>query len=103
MALPTTISSTALPTRQQFRLGPFISSTGNVYAVLLDTTNTKIHVYKATDPTSSFTEQDSGNIPGQVSAGTLWVIQNGDVLSIAGATDSTAPAYKFHQFSMATD
>ena len=75
--------------------------------VLLDTTSSKIHVFKATDPASSFTEQDSANVPAQTLATTanssLRALQNGDVLSIAAGDGTTTPAYKFHQFSMATD
>ena len=108
MALPTTISGTkftVLVSSPIYSFGPFLSAGGNVYVVLLGSVDSKLHVYKATDPTSSFTEQDSSHIPAQAPANwaSVKVLQNGDVLSIVGGAYSTTPAYKFHQFSMATD
>jgi hypothetical protein len=101
VALPTTIASTKLPVATYY-CGPFISSTGNVYAVLVDA-SFGLHVYKATDPTTSFTEADAAHKPAQVPDNCVWAIQNADVLSIAGGAGSVTPAYKFHQFDMATD
>ena len=103
MALPTTVDSTVIKfPLQNYYTPPFSSSGGNVYVVVLDTTNSKLHVYKATDPTVSFTVQDDANIPTQAPIESVWVRADGDVLSIAGAAFA-ALTLSFHQFNMATD
>lgn len=68
MALPTTITSPGLLDgfRQSY-VGPFISSGGNVYVFTQIDTGVgnpkEAQAWKATDPTSSFSEVDSTNRP----------------------------------------
>lgn len=105
MALPTTVwtngTNTLIPQDVVGRLGPFLSSGGNVYVIGVDTTDTRLlNAYKATDPTSSFTE---------VAATTLqlrWVdsidcVQVGDVIHFFGGEISQKLSYG--TFNMATD
>lgn len=97
MALPTTIASTAGAQRGNHR--PFLSSSGNVYVLLRDeSTTSKIQMYKATDPTSSFstvgTNPDTGT---EILA--IASYQAGDILHVI--THNSALSY--HTFNMATD
>lgn len=64
MALPVTISGTATGAQNSYH-GPFKSSTGgSFYTILIESTGLRlITAWKATDPTSSFTEQDGANSP----------------------------------------
>ena len=66
VALPTTISGVDfLDTASQGRSKPHISSAGNVYKVFRDgTANDGLDVYKATDPTDSFSQVASVTING---------------------------------------
>lgn len=103
MALPTTISG-VLMAAQCVRTGPFISSNGNVYLILTDSVDASImEIWKATDPTSSFSEQDVAGKPdfaNNIQA--LAAFQVADVLHIANQQASTGDLY-YSQFSMATD
>ena len=66
MALPTTIDGTAAlwPIDTNTFFGPFIHD-GNVYVITKGASGgfEKLRAYKATDPTSSFTEQDTADRP----------------------------------------
>lgn len=88
MALPVTISSTLFPPQNSY-LGPFKSSEGAFYVVIIDSSSeTSILVYKATDPTSSFSEQDSSNHQSfSNTIESVWVDQEGDVLHISSQLD----------------
>lgn len=103
MALPTTISSTTLAARRHLG-GPYISSAGNVYVILLDSTDASlIECHKATDPTSSFTEQDSANKPDLTNTvRSLASVQVSDVIHIA-TQENTSLRVAYHTFNMATD
>lgn len=105
MALPVTISGTDMLAANSYH-GPFLSSGGNYYAIVLDSTNAyEIEAWKATDPTSSFTEQDSAGKPtGGASDDnvlSLWTFQVSDNLHIA--TQDADNNVLYHIFNMATD
>ena len=110
MALPTTISGIGFH-QPPYRSGKlvFISSTGNVYIIGLDSTNSYIvRAMKATDPTSSFSEVDSANRPvttsPTVGVAAIDVYQVGDVLHIVTqGSSSPSLALFYHTFNMATD
>ena len=99
MALPVTIVSFAAC---EGYYPPFISSNGDVY-VVLRTTGTMIDAYKATDPTDSFTAQDTGNNP--ATAGDtifrLTAVQRSDVIHLASIQGTGVIEY--HEFNMAAD
>ena len=108
MALPVTI--TGLDAGAQYNSQPFISSGGNVYVFGRDSTDeSKMRAFKATDPTSSFsnvgTDFDVDATAGVV-VRNLVAYQVSDVIHIvtstAALTDS-AYAIKYHTFNMATD
>ncbi len=105
MALPLTLSGVQFP-NQNYYCGPFLSG-GNVYFVLLDATDASlVEVHKATDPTDSFTEQDSGNKPNTTDdIKSMWVHQEGTYLHVVhGEFDGTDTArYGYSVFHMATD
>jgi hypothetical protein len=105
VALPVTISGTLPPT--DFNAGgllPVISSGGNVYVILLDSTDTSLlEAWKATDPETSFAEQDSADKPNLTNIIlAASVVQEGDVIHIATQEDSTGRV-GYHTFNMATD
>lgn len=104
MALPTTISNVTSSATLLTPPRPFISSGGNVYVVVVDSAdNSIIEVHKATDPTSSFTEQNSAGKPDLTNvASCLAVFPVGDVLHIA-SQESTTGRVGYHTFNMATD
>ena len=86
---------------------PWKSSAGEFYIVIFESAATPlIDVYKATDPTDSFTAQDTGNHP-TFGAGTpvqcLSVTQKGDVLYLCYSSGSSDQAYTYGEFDMAAD
>ena len=97
MALPVTIvSDIGLPGHHP----PEASPRNQFYAVVRADAD-ELDVYKATDPTSSFSVQDSGN--GPVHAGTLVgysCIQDGDIIHIVAWSTAT---YEYYTFNTATD
>ena len=101
MALPTTISGVVTGAQNSFH-GPFISSQGNVYVILHDsTTISLLEAWKATDPTSSFSEQDTSNRP-NVSSGAVCmnVVQVGDLLHVGQfGLDPYYARFKMHDGS----
>lgn len=102
MALPTTIKTGAIDLKAYSP--PFISSGGNVYVALVDAVaGGDLHIYKATDPTSSFTIQDDSNRPTLVQTGGVGsVFQVSDVLHII-TMEATPNEIHYHTFNMATD
>jgi hypothetical protein len=79
---------------------PYKSSGGAYYAVVRADAD-ELDVYKATDPTSSWTIQDSAD--GPVHAGTLLgfsTVQDGDVIHMIAWSSA---AYEYYTFNMATD
>jgi len=104
MALPLTISNITTPVPSRFNyLAPVISSGGNVYLVVLDSTDLSlIEVHKATDPTDSFAEQDGSNRPDlPANCESLAIDDKDDVIHIA-SQDANADI-EYHTFNMATD
>jgi hypothetical protein len=109
MALPTTISGidVAVPVA-----GPFKSSAGNIYFIGKDsaTTNT-LRAFKATDPTTSFSNVGTDftvtnvTVGAQINAISAW--QDGDTLHVATSqhdtTTTTNNKYTYHTFSMSSD
>ena len=99
MALPVTISSTQFPDQNYFE-GPFIDGNGNVYIVLLNSTTQDLEVYKATDPTDSFSEVDAAGAPTAGSSGaSVWVIQDGDTLHIIAINLGGGVSVRYHTFT----
>lgn len=98
MALPVTISLTQFPDQNYFH-GPFIDGNGNVYLPLLTSGSPfEPEMYKATDPTDSFSEQDAANRPNNCHLRCLWTTQRGTVLHI-GAKDQSAGSYRYSTFN----
>jgi len=82
---------------------PFKSSGGNFYVVIV-TTLTSIDVYKATDPTDSWTQQDPTNNPTSIpDYVVLAATQSGDVLSIVSGEATGTKSFDYHEFSMSAD
>jgi len=102
MVLPLTISSTDVALQNSY-YGPFKSSAGAFYTILLDSTNLDIvEAHKATDPEVAFTEQDSGNQPDFVNdILTMNVWQEGDDLHVVAQTSILEVYYA--RFEMASD
>lgn len=103
MALPVTISGTTTAPQNSYH-GPFKSSGGAFYTILRDSTVlSAVEAWKATDPTSSFSEQDGANRPdfGSVTILSLSVFQKGDLLHVAGQNISEEVWYA--RFDMSTD
>lgn len=111
MALPTTISSTWTTVTGGCRFGPFLSSAGNVYILLKITASISPSwaMYKATDPTSSFSEVDSAHRPANGGANDVTgisAVQDGDTLHIVMANNDGAlnkASYRYDTFDMSTD
>lgn len=101
MALPVSLPGYLTPTERSHNLGPFMSSTGNIYifGVLFDNvtnlpTEHWIGAWKATDPTSSFSVIDQ-RIPSAVAAnsvGCIDCVQDGDTIHIVFQVNASASA-----------
>ena len=104
MAFPTTITGITLATGG---IVPYISSGGNVYLIGKSTANAnKIRAFKATDPTSSFS--NVGTDPTVTALSTLISVatfQVGDVIHVATIDDTaiTSINIQYHKFDMSTD
>src|SRR3990167_3016777 len=106
MALPVTISNSDLLDSGPLSAGPFKSSGGNFYCVLWNNAGGgTIGVFKATDPTSSFSVQDQANDPAVTGYTNIWAYQNGDTIHIVTQENNSAldASVLYHTFSMATD
>ncbi len=104
MALPTTISG-VLAT-----LGwgvPYKSSGGNIYVILRDSTSAdKIRAFKATDPTSSFSNVGTDvTLTSNKDLRAMAVHQDGDNLHVATVSydADTSADIRYHVFSMSSD
>lgn len=84
MALPVTISGAVFP-EQNYYCGPFKSSAGHFYTIMRESSSIlNIGAFRATDPTDSFAESDSGNRPSlSARVRAIWVYPVSDVLHIA--------------------
>ncbi len=96
MALPVTISGVQMAD-QNYNHKPVIDANGNVYVILLDSTNQDLEAHKATDPTDSFTEQDNAGNPTDDHDYSVAVRQDGDTLDIV-SYNLTNAAYEYHKF-----
>jgi len=103
MALPTTIAGVQVIAAAR-KCGGFLSSGGNVYIIFLDSTDASIvEAWKATDPTSSFSEQNSAGKPDLTNLViAIAAYQAGDVIHIVTKEASTG-RIAYHTFNMATD
>ena len=110
MALPVSINTNTLTGEQNSYHGPFKSSGGSFYTILPYNEGSSgfhgVSAWKATDPTSSFTQQDSADRPAFGTStediASLWVHQSGDLLNIVGQNNATNEVW-FAQFNMAAD
>lgn len=102
MALPVTLTGVLLNATNMAtaRVGPFRSAAGNIYGVFLDSaTNTALDIYKATDPTDSFSQVATISHAAQI---LNWAAaQVGDDIHIAVVTAGNVVVYS--KFSMASD
>lgn len=102
MAFPTTIT-----TYDDYTVGtgwsrPFISSAGNVYVILASTDDsTKLGIFKATDPETSFSLQQEIQVTNSIT--TFSAEQEGDTLHIVTGDSSTLASVYYHEFDMSTD
>lgn len=108
MALPLSLGTTVQMASVRGRCGPFISSAGNVYLILADNADRSIlEIWKATDPTSSFSEADSANHRDLANVMiNVDAVQVGDVLHIAvveAVSTNNSGRVSYHTFNMATD
>lgn len=97
MALPTTLTSATMPAQNYF-CGLFKSSEGAYYAVVTDSGG--LRVYKATDPSSSWSAQTAPTTNSSVQ--TVWASQDGDLLHIV-SYESTAGTCYYHRWDMFDD
>lgn len=105
MALPDSISSTVVADQNSYH-GPFKSSGGNFYTILLDSTSLNlIEAWKNDIPgTNAWAEQDGANRPSFVSEpDSLWTFQKSDDIHGAGQQISTGFDVYYARFDMATD
>ena len=104
MTLPVTIGSVVFPAGGNNYLGPFKSSAGNIFVFVLDSTDAgQIEAHRATDPTSSFSESDSGNKPDEASTAfeSLWCYREGDIIHIVSQSSvSDTGDVHYHTFDM---
>jgi len=98
MALPTTLTSYAWSVDGIAWVGPFISSAGNVYVLGYNSGSTRLSYWKATDPTSSFTETSIAT--GQV-VNSIAAHQVGDVVHVIAGYGSGQ--YVYVTLDMSTD
>lgn len=104
MALPVTISGASVGTRNSFH-GTFKET--DFYTILAGGTfGEALLAFKATDPTSSFTEQDSGNRPslrGTVAAASVWSFLKGTTIHVSGQSSSTVKQVDYVAFDTSSD
>ncbi len=105
MALPVTISGVDVGQQNSYH-GPFKSSGGAFYTILhgdgAPISDAALTAFKATDPTSSFTEQDTANRPNfAVNIYSFNIYQDGGTLHVLGQ-NSVDDVY-YARFNMATD
>lgn len=105
MAFPTTVTTDGL---NRGVIGPFVSSSGNVYVGTLSNDSYSIRMFKATDPSSSFANVGSdvvigsGADEGRAVAGAV----EGDLIHVAsknGESGGTNVDIRYHVFDMSSD
>lgn len=84
--------------------GPFQVGT-NYYVVLWDNANSKFAVLKASDPTSTWTAQDTANNPAHASATCGFAVLAGTTIHILSSDNngSGSANIKYHTFNTSTD
>jgi len=90
---------------QNSYVGPFQSSGGDFYAVLVETGPAVVVVYKATNPVDdTWVEQDGGNNPAATPS-SIWAEQDGDTLHIVTQDPLSGGGkdIEYHTFSMSSD
>lgn len=107
MALPVTITGLRANSASiGYTTQPFISSAGNVYVFGMGTTTNLLRAFKATDPTTSFSNvgTDITMTSGNIITGAAG-IQQGDLIHIATIDGSSATSMdlRYHVFDMAAD
>lgn len=105
MALPVTISG--LSTSNALTTKPFLSSGGNVYVLgIHDTDVDLVRAFKATDPTSSFSNVGTDfSLTSTNPATKIHAVQSGDNLHVVTVDAAAASAVdiRYHVFSMSSD
>jgi len=105
MAIPTTITTLANPSVGGAR--PYISSGGNVYVLLRDSSpTTTLSMFKATDPTSSFASIGTDfAVSSGLTIQSIATTQVGDVIHVVtmDGTNKNDKDLRYHTFNMATD
>lgn len=105
--MATSIDSGGVVTESPAKNGPWVPSNGAVYEVHIDTADSRPTVYKATDPTSSWSEQDATNRPdfsatiGSHDGIVSWL--EGDVIHLCTQEDSGGDPIEYHTFNTSTD
>ena len=103
MAFPTTVSTLVEP--YHGLVGPYVSSTNNVYIVTRSNASSDIQVFKASDPSTSFAGAGSLTMTSGNTVRAIAGYQVGDNIHIvtrdAAATNSNQ--IRYHVYSMASD
>lgn len=103
MAFPTTVSTLVAPYHGLG--GPYVSSTGNVYIITRSNSTADITVFKASDPTSSFSSVASLTVTSGNTVRAVAGYQVGDDIHIVtrDASAATDNQIRYHVFSLASD
>lgn len=107
MALPVTITGLLVATTNNDTVTkPFISSAGNVYVFGKGTTTNLLRAFKATDPTSSFSNVGTDvTVTSTNAIQAVDAVQSGDNIHVitTDAAAATTVDLRYHVFSMASD
>lgn len=105
MAFPSTVTTDGL---NRGGIGPYVSSTGNVYYGTVSANGYNVRMFKATDPTSGFANVGTDVVVGSGSD-EVWAVsahQVGDVIHVVsknGVLPGTTVDIRYHVFNMGTD
>lgn len=108
MVLPVSFDADLSGGPQNSYHGPFRSSGGSFYTILRNNEagggDDNISAHKATDPASSFSEQDVSNGPAAgADIASIWVHQSSDLLNVVYQEVAGSNDVYFSQFNMAAD
>lgn len=102
MAFPTTVVSSASATPGKACVyGPFLNGS-DVYVVTQNGT-TSVRVYKATDPTSSFSQAAEVTVTSGVQRASAFQVGSNLHIATKGTTGTDYSLIKYHVFSMSSD